>query len=35
MYLPLTNIFYHGEDELVATGFDNVPFKFTINGGKW
>lgn len=35
MYLPLTQCFYNGEDELIATGFDNVPFKFKLNGANW
>ena len=35
MFLPLTRCFYNGEEELIATGFDAVPFKFTLDGGRW
>lgn len=33
--LPLTKCFYDGEDTLIATGYDSVPFKFKLSSNNW
>ena len=33
--LPVTSIFYSGEDTLVASGYDAVPFIFKNEDSKW